>query len=51
MKKKNIILIILLGVVGLFIPKETLAISIKYFPLIDYRFFVEDKDKNDEKTA
>ncbi len=46
MKKKNYYLILLL-LVGLFIPKDTFAADLHYVKYIDYRFFVEDKDKND----
>lgn len=47
--KKKILFILLVGMVGLFLPKEVFAadFTLKYLSEIDYRFFMEDQDEND----
>ena len=47
--KKSILFILLVGMVGLFLPKEVFAadFTLKSISEIDYRFFIEDQDEND----
>ena len=49
MKKRSFILLFIVGLVGLFLPKGVFAFdySIKYSPMVDYRFFVENEDEED----
>ena len=49
MKKRSFILLFIVGLVGLFLPKGVFAAeySLRYIPVIDYRFFLEDEDEND----
>ena len=51
MKKRNLLLIFIVGLVGLFLPKGVFALNINNFETrlyMDYRFFVENQDDRDE---
>ncbi len=49
MRKKSILILLLVGMVGLFIPKEVFAArpDSEYYAYVDYRFFVEDQDEKE----
>ena len=53
MKKRNLLLIFIVGLVGLFLPKGVFALNINNFETrlyMDYRFFVENQDEKDIDT-
>ena len=49
MKKRDLFIILLVGVISLIIPKGVFAadLNLQYTPFIDYRFFLEDENEND----
>ena len=51
MKKRSFILLFIVGLVGLFLPRDTFAEhSFETRLFMDYRFFVEDQDEKDIDT-
>ena len=51
MKKRNLVLIFIVGLVGMFLPKGVFALNNFETRLnMDYRFFVEDQDEKDIDT-
>ena len=47
MKNKSLYLIIIVILVGLFIPKSVLAKNMYYNTIVDYQFYVKDQENND----
>ena len=47
MKKKSMFILLLVVMVGLFMPRGVFAKELKYITGVDYRFFVEDQDEKD----